>query len=91
MSRVRQTRTRRRARFAALVLAVALLGSPAAVQADEYDPDWSGHPLRIIAYAAHPVGFLIDRLLLRPAHWVGSRAFVRDLFGHEDFEYFSKN
>jgi hypothetical protein len=44
----------------------------------------SGHPLRITAYVLHPVGVLIDRLILRPAHWLGTREPVKTLFGHTD-------
>jgi hypothetical protein len=63
---------------------VALLASAGAARADDYDPQRAGHPLRIVAYALHPVGFMIDYLILRPAHWVGSREPWRSMFGHTD-------
>jgi hypothetical protein len=63
---------------------VALLASSGAARADEYDPQRAGHPLRIVAYALHPVGFMIDYLILRPAHWIGSREPYRSMFGHTD-------
>jgi hypothetical protein len=66
---------------ASLVLALLLAG-PA--RADEYDPEYAGHPLRIAAYALHPVGVAIDYLILRPAHWVGSREPFKTIFGHQD-------
>jgi len=73
--------------IAAFVLSLSLIGAslsatPAA--ADEYDAADAGHPLRIIAYVLHPVGVVIDYVLLRPAHWIGSREPFSTLFGHED-------
>lgn len=75
-------RTRRRGTAAIAVGLVLVLASP--VAADEYDASKSGHPLRMIAYALHPVGVLIDYVLLRPAHWLGSLEPIKAIFGHED-------
>ena len=36
-----------------------------------YRSDRSGHPLRVIAYVLHPVGYLLDRLIFYPAWWLG--------------------
>ncbi|UCE85884.1 MAG: hypothetical protein JSU66_16415 [Deltaproteobacteria bacterium] len=69
------------ARAAGLALALALAATPAT--ANEYDPERAGHPLRIIAYVFHPLGFLIDRVLMRPAHWIGSREPAKTVFGHK--------
>lgn len=89
----RPTRARRRLRplrsierFALTLLALAMMGIASAtpVRADDYDESNSGHPLRIIAYVLHPVGVAIDYLLLRPAHWLGSREPLKTIFGHED-------
>jgi hypothetical protein len=77
---LRRARARRYA--AALALVLTLTAGPAF--ADEYDVEHSGHPLRITAYVLHPVGVLIDRLILRPAHWLGTREPVKTLFGHTD-------
>ena len=77
---------RSRVRGALLGLAVALplvLGGTAS-HADEYDADRAGHPLRIAAYIAHPVGVVLDYLIFRPAHWLGSKEPLRTLFGHEE-------
>jgi hypothetical protein len=80
-------RTRRRGgRHALLALAVAgLLAAawPGSARADEYDPQRAGHPLRIVAYALHPVGVALDYLVFRPAHWLVSREPLRTVFGHE--------
>jgi hypothetical protein len=77
-------RERRRALtlVAALGLAAMLaIASPAA--ADRYEPREAGHPLRIVAYILHPVGVLIDTLIFRPAHWIGSFEPLATLFGHQ--------
>lgn len=65
-----------------IVLTISLLGSPAA--ADRYDEDEAGHPLRIVAYIVHPIGVILDYLILRPGHWFVSQEPMRTLFGHED-------
>ncbi len=67
---------------ALLVLALLAVGRPAA--ADDYDPNYAGHPLRIIAYVLHPVGVILDYLIFRPAHWLGNKEPVKTLVGHTD-------
>lgn len=64
----------------------ALLALPLAgtARADEYDPQRAGHPLRIAAYALHPVGVALDYLVFRPAHWLGSHEPLSTIFGHTD-------
>ncbi len=49
----------------------------------DYDSKRAGHPLRIVAYAVHPVGVILDRLIFRPAWWLGSFEPVRTLVGRE--------
>ncbi|MAG34219.1 MAG: hypothetical protein CL908_25350 [Deltaproteobacteria bacterium] len=51
---------------------------------DDYDRQDAGHPIRIIAYALHPVGVVLDYVLFRPAHWIASHEPIKKLFGHED-------
>jgi hypothetical protein len=73
----------RRGWVAALLVALVLaLASPAA--ADEYDAQNAGHPVRMLAYALHPVGVAIDYLIMRPAHWLVSFEPMKTIFGHED-------
>lgn len=72
-----------------LLRSVALAGALAlplagAAHADDYDPERAGHPLRIVAYALHPVGVTLDYLLMRPAHWLVSHEPLRTFFGHTD-------
>ena len=77
----RRTVRSRRGWVAALALALALAGP---VAADEYDDRNSGHPLRLVAYVLHPVGVMIDYVLLRPAHWLVSSEPMKTIFGHRD-------
>lgn len=66
----------------ALALVVALSSAPAV--AEEYESGDSGHPLRLVAYLLHPVGVVLDYVIMRPAYWVGSHQPFKTLFGHED-------
>jgi hypothetical protein len=50
---------------------------------ERYEPLRAGHPVRIIAYALHPVGVILDYLIFRPVHWLGSHEPLRTLFGQE--------
>ena len=76
-------RARTLAAAGALVAAV-LVSFAGVAAAEEYEPSNAGHPLRIAAYALHPVGVIYDYLLLRPAFWVGSHEPFRTLFGRTD-------
>ncbi len=73
-------------RWAATLALATLLAMTSALpgQADEYDSSNAGHPVRIVAYVLHPVGVLLDYLLLRPAHWIVSQEPMSTIFGHED-------
>jgi hypothetical protein len=64
------------------VIAIVLLGAWEAGAAD-YDPLESGNPIRVAAYALHPVGVILDYMIFRPAWWVGSKEPFRTLFGRE--------
>ena len=66
------------------LLAAALGAAPVPAAADEHDSQVSGHPVRVVAYVLHPVGVLIDTLIVRPAHWLVSREPWKALFGHTD-------
>jgi hypothetical protein len=65
---------------ACLVVLVLAAGAPAA--ADDHDPTRAGHPLRVLAYALHPIGVALDWLILRPAHWVAEHEPIRTIVGH---------
>lgn len=83
--RVPSSRARRLPRLGAGVLAALLLAAAPAT-ADDYDPQEAGHPVRILAYALHPVGVLLDILIFRPAHWIGSAEGLDEFFGHEPYD-----
>jgi hypothetical protein len=77
---------RTRKSLAAVALASGLLfaAGPALGDGHDHDPEDSGHPLRIAAYLAHPVGVIIDTLIFRPANWIVHFEPFRTIFGHED-------
>lgn len=62
-----------------LALAIGF-ATPAA--ANPHDPERGGHPLRVAAYLLHPVGYFLDRVFVRPAHWLISRDSLAPIFGH---------
>ncbi len=68
--------------IAALALGFALW-LPLTAGAAEYDPLRAGHPLRIVAYALHPVGVILDYLIFRPAWFIGGFEPIRTLVGRE--------
>ena len=63
-----------------------LLGGASAAQADEYSRSRAGHPLRVAAYIVYPVGVLLDYLIFRPAHWLGSQPAISPVVGHPTVE-----
>lgn len=73
-----------KARLLAAVAALAMLVAASPVAAEEYDETYSGHPLRVIAYVLHPVGVILDTLIFRPFHWIGSHEPFKTLSGQRD-------
>jgi hypothetical protein len=73
-----------RSLLASGVLVGALLGAAAPAAADEYDPHYAGHPLRVFAYIVHPFGVALDYMIFRPAHWIGMHEPWKTIFGHTD-------
>ena len=49
---------------------------------DGYD-DSQAHPLRLVAYAFHPVGYAVEWLLTRPIHALVSQPELAPVFGHK--------
>ncbi len=70
---------------AVLVAFSVYLGSASNVNADQYDPLEAGHPLRIAAYIAHPVGVIFDYVLMRPAFWIVQHEPFKTIFGYESY------
>ena len=69
-------------RIATLCTAAALLAAAPAF-GDDHRSDRSGHPLKIVGTVLYPVGWLIDTLIFRPAHWLQNREPVKTVTGHE--------
>jgi hypothetical protein len=65
--------------MAAVLAAIAPLSATAGTT--QYNPRRAGHPVRIIAYALHPLGVLLDYAIFRPAWWVGTHEPLRTIFG----------
>jgi hypothetical protein len=71
-----------------LTFAVATLllgGSTTARAHDAYD-DSESNPLRLAAYALHPVGWMIEWAAMRPLHFVVSNPGLERMFGHVPHE-----
>jgi hypothetical protein len=51
-------------------------------EADQYDPQRAGNPIRIAAYILHPVGVLLDYGLMRPCFYVIKREPFSTIFGY---------
>ena len=83
LERTRDSRRTTRRLAAALALAAFAVASGA--RADDYDQQKAGHPVRVAAYVLHPVGVVLDLLIFRPAHWVGSLPGLDRFFGHEPY------
>ena len=75
-------------RTLACVLVTLLLAASASAASHmehdkgKYKSEEAGHPLRIVAYILHPVGVILDRLLLRPASWLGRKEPIKTLVGN---------
>ena len=67
-----------------IALGAVSLATPAAAH-DAYD-DSQSHPLRLIAYAAHPAGWLAEWIVMRPIHFLVSQPAMEPVFGHVPHE-----
>lgn len=65
-----------------VVLAVSLLGGAVPAGAHDAYDDSQSHPLRLAAYAVHPVGFAAEWLIMRPIHFLVSQPKLEPVFGH---------
>ncbi len=71
-----------------IALGLTVLAAGIAVPAyahDAYD-DSQAHPLRLAAYAVHPVGFALEWMIARPIHFVVSNPGLERIFGHVPHE-----
>jgi hypothetical protein len=67
-----------------IAFALAAIPAGAGTSSKDYNSKEAGHPLRIAAYLLHPVGVVIDTLILRPASWLGSHEPIKTLVGNTD-------
>jgi hypothetical protein len=79
-----RSRCRGKVRLLAAVAALAMLAVASPAAAEEYDETYSGHPVRILGYVLHPIGVILDTLIFRPFHWIGSHEPFKTLSGQRD-------
>ena len=65
--------------FIAMVLAFS--AGPAAAVPDDYE-DSESHPMKVAYYLIYPVGFTAEWLIFRPFHYLVSRPYLDEFFGH---------
>lgn len=73
----------RMARALVVFLFVVAVAGSAVAAGRTYNPRRAGHPLRIAAYALHPIGVILDWLIFRPAWYIGSVEPIRTLVGRD--------
>ncbi len=57
----------------------------------ELTPEEAGHPVRLAAYALHPIGFVLYHGILKPAHGLVSKPGLKEVFGHQEGEMGGKS
>jgi hypothetical protein len=81
----RKSRRNGMTRLLATATALAMLAAASPAAADEeYDETYTGHPLRIVSYVLHPIGVILDTLIFKPFHWIGSHEPIKTLVGQKD-------
>ena len=70
----------------ALAVAAVVVAVPATGRAHDAYDDTQSHPLRLIAYAVHPIGYAVEWLVMRPIHFGVSNRNVEKIFGHTPHE-----
>ena len=79
----------RRLRAARLIGTLALLlltWMPLRASAHDAYDDSESHPLRLVAYVIHPIGFALEWLVMRPIHFVVSQPQLEPVSGHGPHE-----
>ena len=66
---------------------VLVLGLPVLAYGGEYDDFEDAHPLRIVAYPLHAIGYGLERLITRPIHRLVSRPGLAPIVGHTQDEF----
>ena len=66
-------------------LGVVLLAGFAQAGYDDYDDYADSHPLRLIAYVLHPVGYTVEWLVTRPIHALVTQPELQPVFGTDTY------
>jgi hypothetical protein len=66
-------------------LGVVLLAGFVQAAYDDYDDYTDSHPLRLIAYVFHPIGYTIEWLALRPLHALVTQPELQPIFGTDGY------
>jgi alkylated DNA repair dioxygenase AlkB len=66
-----------------LALTAVMLLPATALAHDNYDDPWQNHPFKIAAEGAYIVAFTVDRLVLRPIHWMTNSKPGSTVTGHD--------
>jgi hypothetical protein len=74
------------AKLVGMLMVVWLTSMPIRANAHDAYDDSESHPLRLIAYAVHPVGWALEWLLTRPIHFVASQPQIEPVSGHVPHE-----
>lgn len=69
--------------LALAAIVTLFLAFPKTSDAHTYDRDDDIHPLRLVAYILHPVGWALDRYVMRPIHEHVSRPEKNRWHGHD--------
>jgi hypothetical protein len=74
------------AKLVGTVMLLCLASMPLPARAHDAYDDSESHPLRLVAYAVHPVGFALEWLVARPIHFLVSQPQLERVFGHVPHE-----
>lgn len=69
-----------------LALAALICGGAAPARAHDAYDDSESHPLRLVAYAVYPAGWLIEWAVMRPFHFFVSHPQIEPIVGHVPHE-----
>jgi len=72
--------------LSSLALVAVVMGGAATARAHDAYDDSESHPLRLIAYVVHPVGWLTEWMVTRPIHFIASNPQLERISGHVPHE-----
>lgn len=74
------------AKFIGMLVLLCLVSAPIRASAHDAYDDSESNPLRLVAYAIHPIGYALEWLVMRPIHFVVSQPRLERVFGHVPHE-----